>query len=705
MAKTKSRGRRAEKKAEKEVEGVGFVIDDGANKPAPSKDEENVEEDNGEQVTPGALKPTFFGLVDANEIDYFKQAESTLNINSFESQEEREGFITSVLEESKGKELKLVTNQICSKLMERLILSGNDKQAKQIFQLFGNHFVSLAAHKYSSHVLETLLVRVAAVIEKEIIDDVEQENNDEDEDDREQFPVTMEHSFIEMLKEFRPHLKVMMEHSYASHVLRLVILIISGKELPSTTISNSTLRSKKSKIARKMIEIKDFDHFNRAYQVPASFKNELKHICNEITKDQTLNSMRQLAVHKIASPVIQLLIQVEGIIDRERAVWHLIFLNENEASDPKEEAFVEYLLSDSVGSHFFEALIKNGGARMKYIERLYKLYMKDRILKLTRRLTTGVYIVQALLFKLKPNEIEYILDQIIPELVDLISISENRNLELSQTVIDASIQRNNYRRQELIDQLFKRFAPNYSYDNVENSSEFLENVLQLSSSTLGNTRDDWPTAEERRRALLLEKFMAYDYSFVLCTWHNFFAIPERFIQMCTHGVFSHVVEKSLVVKMPNEDGGETKDILVLRKRLLNLFQGKIVDLACNSYGSHIVDKLWDFTVLLNMYKDRFGTELASESHKVKESIYGKLVWKNWAMELFVRKKYDWKHLIKEQQEDYYSGAENTESEPTKKPIELKLEKMYKAKQQSERPKPFEAREAASKKQKVRGRNR
>lgn len=81
--------------------------------------------------------------------------------------------------------------------------------------------------------------------------------------------------------------------------------------------------------------------------------------------------------------------------------------------------------------------------------------MKDRVLKLAKRSTNGVYIIQALLFKLKPVEVEFILDEIIPELSELISIAENQNLDLANKLIDASIIRGNYRRDEIIDQLFK----------------------------------------------------------------------------------------------------------------------------------------------------------------------------------------------------------------------------------------------------------
>lgn len=684
MVQPKVRGRRAEKKSKE----VTTQSEDYTR-----SDKSEVKGNDGEVELNPALKTTFFGLVDSNEIDYFKQAESTLNVNAFDNDEEREGFIRSVLEEARGKELKLVTNQICSKLMERLVLFATDRQLKNIFRQFSGHFVALAHHKYSSHVLETLLVRAAALIEKELVNDFKQDEGDvndeisQEQDREDEAVVSMETLFIKMLDEFNPHLKTMVDHQYSSHVLRLLILIIAGKELPSTTTSNSTLRSKKSKIARKMIEIKDNDDFNRSFQTPPSFKDQLRKLCNSLSSKGDMKHMRELAINKVASPVMQLLIQVEGIVDKERTFWHLIFLNESSDKNPQEEAFVEYLLSDSVGSHFLESVIRNGGARMKYIERLYKLYMKDRVLKLSKRSTTGVFIIQALLFKLKPVEVTYILDQIIPELASLISIDENQNLELGKNIIDASISRDNYRREELIGQLFVKFAPNYDRNNpsADTSSEFLENTLHLTGSTLGNTRDDWPTAEERRRSLFLEKLMEYDHSFVVCTWLNFLALPiASFIQMCYHGVFSHVVENSLVVIPASE--GEPKNVLIIRKRFLNLFQNEIVNLACNSYGSHIVDRLWNFTVLLNMYKDRIGSELASDSHKVKESTYGRLVWKNWSMELFVRKKYDWKLLIKNQEEEYFGFGDNKDqnnTERVKKPIELKFEQMMREKQAKE----------------------
>lgn len=687
MGKSSSRGRRALKKADE---------NDG---PKNEVQEERIDEVVEDEKVP---KVPFFGLVDSNELTYFKQAESTLNIDAFESNEEKLGFVSSVLEETKSKELKLITNQICSKLMERLILLSNDKQLKEIFSLFQNHFASLAHHKYSSHVLETLLVRVASLIEKELAGTA---TSVETMDDDLIVHSSMEDLFLQLVEELYPHINTMISHRYASHVLRLIILILAGKEIPSTTMSNSTLRSKKSKIARKMIELGDNEDFSRSFLTPPSFRPCLRKIMDLVAERKDMTALRNLSIDKVASPVIQLAVQVEGLVDKERRIWHLIFLKDSEGKDEKEESFMEYLLSDPVGSHFLEAVIKEG-ARMKYVERLYRLYMKDRVLKLSRRSTTGVFIIQQLLHKLKTSEIDFMLDQIIPELSSLISITELNNLELAINVIEASIERRNYRREELIQQLFREFAPNFDYTNLgsENPTEILENVLLLEKSTLGNTKGDWPTAEERRRSLFLEKLMQYDYSFVVCVWLAFLSLPiDRFIEMCFHGVFSHVIDKALQI---SKNGEETKPITILRKRVLNLFQGNIVKLACNAYGSYIVDKLWEFTIFLNMYKDRIATELASDSHKVKESIYGKLVWKNWSMELFLRKKYEWKTLVKHQEEEFLATCEKSGiNVRPQKPIDLKIQLLLQNRENSTKRGGEYISADHNKRPKVRGRNR
>ncbi|ONH70494.1 Nucleolar protein 9 [Saccharomyces cerevisiae] len=123
-----------------------------------------------------------------------------------------------------------------------------------------------------------------------------------------------------------------------------------------------------------------------------------------------------------------------------------------------------------------------------------------------------------------------------------------------------------------------------------------------------------------------------------------------------HGVFSHVVSHVLQT---------TRVDIIKRKMLLNILSKESVNLACNVYGSHIMDKLWEFTAKLTLYKERIARALVLETEKVKNSIYGRQVWKNWKLELYVRKMWDWKKLIKEQEFEIFPNSKPLQPKPEK----------------------------------------
>jgi len=134
------RGRREEKKRRREEEEAN----DEPPKRQKSQDTEKQAENDGggfveqeEQVPyvgPGELP--FYGLLDEDEQEYFKRADSMLEINQFAEPEERDLFLANVYKEANGKELKIANSQSCSRLMERLVLSSTTPQLKALFQKF-----------------------------------------------------------------------------------------------------------------------------------------------------------------------------------------------------------------------------------------------------------------------------------------------------------------------------------------------------------------------------------------------------------------------------------------------------------------------------------------------------------------------------------------------------------------------------------------
>jgi hypothetical protein len=96
------------------------------------------------------LDKAFFGVLDEQEQEYFKNADAILEANDFPDPEQRDLFLANVYCEADGKELKIAQSQSCSRLMERLIQLSSPSQLKNLFQKFSGKYVALASHSQSS---------------------------------------------------------------------------------------------------------------------------------------------------------------------------------------------------------------------------------------------------------------------------------------------------------------------------------------------------------------------------------------------------------------------------------------------------------------------------------------------------------------------------------------------------------------------------
>ena len=140
----RKRGRREEKKRKREEE-EGQTTTSKRQKSEDAEDDVEIIVDRGVGVghqggfpdhapQPGELP--FYGLLGEDEQEYFKKADSMLELNQFADPEERGLFLANVYKEANGKELKIANSQSCSRLMERLILLSTPDQLKKLFQKF-----------------------------------------------------------------------------------------------------------------------------------------------------------------------------------------------------------------------------------------------------------------------------------------------------------------------------------------------------------------------------------------------------------------------------------------------------------------------------------------------------------------------------------------------------------------------------------------
>lgn len=140
----RKRGRREEKKRRRE-EGEDQAAASKRQKLEDAEEEVEIIVDGGDGAGPQEGFPEyapqpedmpFYGLLGEDEQEYFKKADSMLELNQFADLEERNLFLGNVYKEASGKELKIANSQSCSRLMERLILLSTPDQLKSLFQKF-----------------------------------------------------------------------------------------------------------------------------------------------------------------------------------------------------------------------------------------------------------------------------------------------------------------------------------------------------------------------------------------------------------------------------------------------------------------------------------------------------------------------------------------------------------------------------------------
>lgn len=776
----RKRGRRAEKARQQEKEELeqqqpNFEEDQQGNYIENDNDNDGYDND-GYYDDNDENQPAFFGLVDEQELDYFKQAESTLAVDSFGSMEERRGFIRNVFEETRGKELKLVTNHYCSRLIERLILIANDKQIFDLFKALSGNFAVLVKNKFASHCVETLIVRAAPFVEKELLNPnylselyakEDGENNSADET-----VTSFENLFLYLVNEIKPEIQSLPDHQYASHFLRLLLLILAGKPIPATTEAKSALRSRRSKMARKKIilsseNIKPEDDEENSkpaegkFQVPSSFKDALDEVVAGIVKDLNTSQAREMSIHPVSSPVIQVILTLESEIiqqkDNERQAEVIIFdeglskqarknkkknhnklkvspetmvallfpystnrykkieLQQKDVEDDaekkekltaeikqKEESYVEYLLSDPVGSHFMESLITTI-LPIKLVSRLTEKHMVGRMGKLVRRKDSGLYVVQSLLKRMsesggRKDLATKIMDELTTEIKLQLGISKEEDQEESkedqedqekETKLNDGIQdkqelnygliRNmieishkkldNYKVDELINILIS------TYDTEKNGELFLPNLLDLDEkkkkskpepSTLDEEFAETHNAQasKMQKALLLQTMINSSDKVAELILKGLVILGEKdkaiieenekhaddekaqktpyLIKIGRDSILSHVFERGLYVSPSSSDN------TILRRKFLNILTQNHVceNLAANVYGSHIVDELWKFCFRLKFFRERIAEQMVPFEEQLKMTGYGKSVWRNWHLDEYKRRRRDWWNYVK-----------------------------------------------------------
>ncbi|KAF3931757.1 hypothetical protein ABW19_dt0210627 [Dactylella cylindrospora] len=578
-------------------------------------------------IAPGA---TFFGLLDEQEQEYFRKADEMLEANQFNNDEEREAFTQNVLRESENKELKMACSQGCSRLLEKLICLADPGRLKLVFQRFYGHFVHLMSHRFGSHCCEALLAAAAALAAQEYLQPAPTESESTE------AHVSTENLFLYTVSELEPSIDSLLMNSFGSHVLRTLFLVLSGSPLGSP--SHKTLVHSKKKEKISLVADKTADVRSQPRQVPESFREALSKIINTLTTDITRDSIRNLATDPLGSPTLQLLIELD--LGRSRKyktkiedslVGKLLLPQpgDEERDADTTRSFVKMLLQDTVGSHLLERVVSC--VPKKTFMQLYNQYFKGQLGKLAVDEKPS-FVVVKILEKLEQQELksaEGELRAVLPQLLE-----EHRVLVIRSVIENCS--KHGISADEFCETLFS------TWNSAGVDNPLLE-MLEVQQKELEDLDSQTTQEKEKKNPRLLHASLLVQA--LLATPGKCSEKAKEYItscppltlkQLCKHQTASHALQKSLT--------SEPLDIAYKRK-FATLLSGSIVELAIHPIGSHLVDTLWMATSNgLKLQRQRIADELLASEPILRDSFYGRAVWRNWKMDMYKTRRYDWNNI-------------------------------------------------------------
>lgn len=614
-----------------------------------------------------AGEPQFFGMLTDEEQEYFRGAAEVLEMNDFAAPEDRAIFVENVFKEAAGKEMKLACSQGCSRLMEKLILLSSVRQKKQLFEALAGNFLALVQHRFASHCCEMLFLQAAPFVGEDAPAE-EEEAGDEEQGDEEKKPeASMEDLFLFTLDELEADLSFLITQTYASHTLRALLLILSGKPLEDAT-SSSLLKSKrKERISVPGVAGQE-DPSHQQRTVPESFTMAVQKIISDTIMGLDNSGLRILVTHPTGNPILQLLLELDiaynakakkarGEEAQETLLNRLLPGAPDSLKDETSKAyeFVTAMVYDQIGSRLLETLIVH--APGKTFKAMHQSIFAKRIPSYVRN-EIASYPAIKVLVRLSKEDLVACVHEILPVIPTLV---EKSRLNVIKTLFERCSVREATDEVEKVAQAlvqacggrFEDVIPKLCLLREEEGEKgkvdpqrFARNKQALVShgAHLVSTMLSIPAAAEPAQVSLLA------------------LSPEERLKLATGSMPTMSILKTALANPSSNP--------FFHKVLVASLLPHVADLATSQSGHNVVNEILTVpskgrghSVPFHI-KESIMTKLAENEGLLRDSWMGRSVWRTWKGDVWKRGRVDWGTWAKGVES---AGGDAFAAAPTKRP--------------------------------------
>ncbi|OJD35670.1 rrna processing protein [Diplodia corticola] len=568
----------------------------------------------------------FYGMLDEEEQEYFKRADDLLELNQFEDPEARSLFLANVYREADGKELKLANSQSCSRLMERLIQLSDTKQLKTLFQKFSGHFLNLIQHRFASHCCEALFIQSAPVVSEELI-----HPPDDAYIDPQDVQVSMENLFLFAINELKGNLGYLMTDKFASHALRVLLVVLAGEPLERTAHRSLLHSKKKEKVT--VVQADKNGNILESRSVPESFIEAMEQMIKSSVAGLDSTYLRALATHQTGNPALQLLVRLElGQFGKQRAKDETSIIRTLLPDDPITEGtdsykFLNGQIYDPIGSRLVETIVEFAPGKM--FKALYRELFKERIGSIARNEIAG-YVVTKVLARLSKEDLQDAMEKILPQIPNM--VERNRTVVI-KTLIERCAARS-VDTAPIAAKLETALSSPNGFD--------ITRLLRLGEAVTadggkatsnGQAATNQSGSDSLHGSLLAQAMLAVDGPLSALVFDSLARLGTPLaLNVARSASASRALQGALTSPIAT---------IIFRRKMIQQFYGHIGEMALDPSASHVIDAIWQGTHGLAFIRERIAEELAENEAALRESFVGRKVWRNWKMDLYKRHRSEW----------------------------------------------------------------
>ncbi|KAI9492112.1 armadillo-type protein [Zychaea mexicana] len=585
---------------------------------------------------------SIYGEIDAEVLGYFKNVEETLDNPAFETAEELRSFVDAVYEEVEGNELVLVTDPSCAIIVEKLLRISDGFQLRVFGDRISGRSVELFSHQWGSHVCQTLLTLSADAITKEVNDpDTDMKDDDSQKEGEQQELRSMQQLVLDMCQDIKPELGALISQQYASHPIRVLLCLLAGKRVDEEGADRGRFRSKKSGKYRQAHNSnglgKRSGKDNAPPKVPQSFTIMLRELISDLATKSSDTEMRVFAVSKVASPVLQLLLEMEqSFNDKEgekiiaalldRILWDVATGKDTDASVVAQRtSWFETMIRDQGGSRLLQVILKVAPASVH--NKLYEKHLKGKLAKYSQHPLAN-FVVQTLVSTARSQE------QFTDMCQELQSsfgpLLKNNKHGVIRSVVEASAKLNTQQTQ-----VIKWLREAFGIESDEDQKLFVLCLMRM--TRIENVRDLSDKEKSDTRAFHLQGSLIMQDIMKMNEGHNKHIVtsflsqkPDTTLPWCFSPQASRAFEAMLASEYV---GGKVK------KKIIKNLQGHYVQIAKDKFGSHILDRIWAVAEI--NVKEQIVAELLKRERELAEHPMGKCVLWTVRIELYKRRHDEW----------------------------------------------------------------